>query len=87
MSFLRALDEETGSMFKTRRFIIYCLGGKKKHILSFCFSVCQKQNIIYSWGMFLVLMRDMAQQNVPLFSNKSPKLVLMVRSHLTTRWY
>lgn len=60
-----------------------CGGGT--HILSFCFSVCQKQNIIYSWDIFLVLVCDMAQQNVALFSNKYPKLVCMVRSHFTLK--
>lgn len=57
---------------------------KNTHILSFCFSVRQKQNIIYSWGIFLVLLYDVAQQNIPLFSNKYPELVSVVRSHLTT---
>lgn len=48
MSFLRALEEETGSMFEAIQFIIYSL---KIYILLFCFSVGQKQNIIYR-GVF-----------------------------------
>lgn len=72
MSLLRALDEETGSMFKTIRFIIHCL---EKYILLFCFSLCRKQNIIYSWDIFLVWVCDMAQQNTTVFSNKYPKVV------------
>lgn len=46
MSFLRALDEETGSMFKTIRCITYRL-GEKNHILSFCFSVPKAKYNIY----------------------------------------
>lgn len=81
MSFLRALDEETGSMFETRRFITYSL---EKYILLFCFSMGQKQNIIYSGGSDLVLICDMAQPNLTVVSNKYPNGVLMVLSLLTT---
>lgn len=81
MSFLRALDEETGSMFETRRFITYSL---EKYILLFCFSMGQKQNIIYSGGSYLVFICDMAQPNPTVVSNKYPKGVLMVLGLLTT---
>lgn len=80
MSFLRALEEETGSMFEAIQFIIYSF---KIYILLFCFSVGQKQNIIYSGGICLVLICDMAQQNPTVFSNKYPKGVLLVLSILT----
>lgn len=85
MSFLRALDEETGSTWKTIRFVMDCLG--KNYILLFCFSMCQKQNIIYNWGMFLILICDTAQQSAAVFSNKDRKVLLMVISHVTMSQY
>ena len=83
MSLLRALIEEAGSMSQTIRPVI---DSSEKYILLFCVSVCQQQNIIYSWGVCLVLVCDVTQQNPTVFSNSCSKIALLVKplNHLTT---
>lgn len=81
--FLRALDEETGSIFKTITFIAY---HSKKYIYYYFVFVCmcQKQDIIYDWGIFPGLIYVMSQRNTTVVSKKYLKLFLMGMGHLTT---
>lgn len=74
MSLLRVLAEETGSVSQTIRLAI---DSSEKYILLFCGSVCQQQqNIIYSWGICLVLICDVTQQNPIVFNNSYSKICL-----------